>query len=118
MVQVLALVGLCLFSSLYALQDTPSHAEVSAFQEKPSLVLYYSSHCPYSQKVLRYLQKIDKTIPMKNVIDNPQYKKELSQAGDQLLVPCLVINGKAIYDADLIIEWLSSHQEQLESIHK
>lgn len=92
------------------------HAEqVTAVQEKPSLVLYYSSYCPYSQKVLRYLKKIHKTVPMKDVVDNPQNKEELSRAGDQLLVPCLVIDGKALYDADAIIDWLSKHQDQLES---
>lgn len=89
-------------------------APVAAVQEKPILVLYYSSYCPYSQKVLRYLKNIHKTVPMKEVTENPQYKKELSRAGDQV-VPCLIIDGKAVYDADAIIDWLSKHQDQLEA---
>jgi glutaredoxin 3 len=92
------------------------HAQqASAVEEKPSLVLYYSSHCPYSQKVLRYLKNIHKSVHMKDVVDNPQNKEELSRSGGQLLVPCLVIDGKALYDADAIIEWLSKHQDRLES---
>jgi glutaredoxin len=87
--------------------------EALEVQKKPSLVLYYSSYCPHSQKVLHYLKKIHKTIPMKNVKDNPQYKEELARDGGQLLVPCLVIDGKGLYDADTIIEWLSQHQNQL-----
>lgn len=105
--------------TLILLLETPAFAfhikQVSTAQESPSLVLYYSSHCPYSQKVLRYLKNIHKTVTMKDVVDNPQNKEELSRAGDQLLVPCLVIEGKAIYHADAIIEWLSKHQDQLES---
>jgi glutaredoxin len=100
-------------ASILRAETTQEALEV---QKKPSLVLYYSSYCPYSQKVLRYLQKIHKTVPMKDVNDNPQYKEELARAGGQLLVPCLVIGGKGVYDADTIIEWLSSHQNLLENL--
>ena len=115
MIRIMALAFL-VFSQGFALQDTLSIAkETPAPQERPSLMLYYSNYCPYSQKVLHYLKKIHKTVPMKNVMDDPQYKKELSEIGDQLLVPCLVIDGKAVYDADAIIDWLSKHQDQLDS---
>ncbi len=89
--------------------------EALEVQKKPTLVLYYSSYCPHSQKVLRYLQKIHKTVPMKNVNNNPQYKEELARDGGQLLVPCLVIDGRGLYDADTIIDWLSQHQDKLET---
>ncbi len=107
---------LALILLLGAIGPASFHAQqTSAVQESPSLVLYYSSRCPYSQKVLGYLKNIHKSVPMKDVVDNPQNKEELSRAGGQLLVPCLVIDGKALYDADAIIEWLSKHQDLLES---
>jgi glutaredoxin len=50
---------------------------------------------------------------MKNVkIDNPA-RKELEQQGGYLVVPCLIVNGQAIYDANDIIDWLSAHQDDL-----
>ncbi len=75
--------------------------------------LYYSPQCPYSQKVLNYLKKSKIDIPMKNVkIDNPA-RKELEEIGGYLVVPCLIVNGEAIYDANDIIAWLSVHQDDL-----
>jgi glutaredoxin len=82
------------------------------------LLLYYTPHCPYSQKVLKYLKKIHKQLPMKNLWDDPQGKEELRAVGGKAQVPCLVINGKAMYESDAIIEWLSQHQNELETISK
>ncbi len=75
--------------------------------------LYYSPRCPHSQKVLSYLKESNTHITLRNVIHDPQAKKELQEYGGFMIVPCLVVNGKAIYDASDIIEWLSSHQQDL-----
>ena len=84
-------------------------------QEHPKIVLYYTDRCPYSQKILEYLNKTHKTVSMKNVGSNPEYKEELLKVGGKLQVPCLIVDGKAIYDSDAIIQWLSKHQDCLES---
>lgn len=77
------------------------------------VTLYYSPQCPYCQKVLTYLRKNKLDIPMKNVkIDNPA-RKELEEIGGHLIVPCLIVNDQAIYNAGNIIEWLSEHQDDL-----
>lgn len=77
------------------------------------VTLYYTPQCPYSQKVLSYLRKLSLDIPMKNVkIDNPA-RKELEEIGGYLVVPCLIVNGQAIYDANDIIAWLIAHQDDL-----
>lgn len=81
---------------------------------KPVLVLYYSSYCSYSQKVLHYLEQIHKTVPMKNVIDNVGAKEELRKYGGIMKVPCLLIDGKPLYESDRIIQWLSQHQDDLD----
>lgn len=86
-----------------------------ATNEKHIIVLYYTTYCPYSQKVLRYLKKIHKQLPMKNVESDPQAKAELKKTGGKTQVPCLVIDGKALYESDAIIEWLSQHQDELEN---
>lgn len=77
-----------------------------------NLVLYYASYCPYSQKVLDYLREIHKTVPMKNVENNQHYKDELLKQGGILQVPCLIVDGQAIYNSGSIINWLSSHQDK------
>jgi len=77
------------------------------------LMLYYSPTCPYSRKVLHYLDSIDKIVPMKDVSHDPEAKRELLEIGGEKIVPCLIIDGVALYDAHDIIEWLSSHQENL-----
>jgi glutaredoxin len=75
--------------------------------------LYYSPQCPYSQKVVSYLKESKIDIPMKNVkLDNPA-RKELEEVGGYLIVPCLIVNGEAIYNANDIIDWLSDHQDDL-----
>lgn len=84
---------------------------LAAHLQAIELMLYYSSSCPYSRKVLRYLDSIDKTIPMKDVSRNSQAKKELKEMGGEKLVPCLCIDKKPLYDTAAIIEWLSSHRE-------
>ncbi|MBS0650209.1 MAG: glutathione S-transferase N-terminal domain-containing protein [Verrucomicrobia bacterium] len=82
--------------------------------EKPVLVFYYSPYCGYSQKVISYLKQIHKTVPMKNVINNREAKEELRKFGGIMQVPCLLIDGKPLYESDLIIQWLSEHQEDLD----
>lgn len=85
-----------------------------AADHKPQLTLYYTSYCPYSQKVLSYLEQIHKSVPMKNVESSRRAKDELRAVGGKLQVPCLVIDGKALYESDAIIQWLSEHKDLLD----
>lgn len=50
---------------------------------------------------------------MKNVNADSEAKKELEERGGYLIVPCLIVNGTAIYDSTKIIDWLSENQEYL-----
>jgi len=79
----------------------------------PALMLYYSRHCPYSYKVLSYLDKIGKSVPMKDVSKDRSAKEELLEIGGKPQVPCLVIDGRPLYESDAIIDWLSTHQNIL-----
>ena len=82
-------------------------------QQAYQVTLYYSPQCPYCQKVLSYMRQEGIQIPMKNVKTDRKAKEELQQIGGHLVVPCLIVNGTAIYDANDIIDWLSAHQEDL-----
>jgi glutaredoxin len=86
----------------------------ATLKEKPQLLLYYTPWCPYSKKVLDYLAQIKKTLPMKNLQNDPRGKEELKKMGGKSQVPCLVINGKAMYESADIIRWLSQNQAFLD----
>ena len=72
------MIGL-LFASLFPMTPLPAPPLIYIALQKPVLTLYYSNHCPYSQKVLRYLNQIHKSVPMKNVENNPAAKEELKE---------------------------------------
>ena len=102
-----------LYDDMYVLLEEKPLAASSVNQsgvEKVNLVLYSRVSCLYCQKVLRYLKSIHKTIPIKDIGKNPQYANELVQIGGKQQVPCLVIDGKALYESKDIIKWLENHQ--------
>jgi glutaredoxin 3 len=99
-------------SPFIATQVQDSQVQLIA-QKKPVLLLFYSSQCPYCHDVLNYLNKIHKQVPMKDVVTNHQAYEELANLG-QVMVPCLLIDGKPIYDSTAVIQWLSQHQDLLD----
>jgi glutaredoxin len=48
-------------------------------------------------------------LPMKDTHQNPAYKEELFKIGGKTQVPCLVIDGKAMYESLDIIDWLKKN---------
>lgn len=82
-------------------------------KQSQRLMLYYSPSCPYCQKVLNYLNKIGKTVPMKNIQNDKSARNELKNLGGKMQVPCLFIDEKPLYESDTIVDWLSKHKEQL-----
>jgi len=79
----------------------------------PELTFYYMDTCPYCQKVLKYLQQNDIDIPRKNTMESNESRKELLQVGGKTQVPCLVIDGKALYESEDILKWLKQNGEFL-----
>ena len=65
--------------------------------------------CPYCGKVRNFLKSKNISIAMKNTRENPAHLEELVKIGGKPQVPCLVIDGRALYESDEIIEWLSEH---------
>ncbi len=106
---------MALYLILYPLASAQAPSTIEA--AKPhvySIALYYSPRCPYSKKVLDYLNQAHLSIPLKNVTIDPQAKEELKSVGGFLTVPCLIVDGNPIYEVSNIIDWLSTHQEELE----
>jgi len=68
--------------------------------------------CPYCQRVRDYLAKENITVPLKDTRDNPDYRDELIKIGGKPQVPCLVIDGKPLYESLDIIEWLKKNYKK------
>lgn len=83
-------------------------------REKPQLLLYYLPWCPYCQKVLDYLKQTHRTVPTKNLQQDTKGKDDLRRIGGKMQVPCLIIDGKAMYESAAIIQWLSQNRDILE----
>ncbi len=75
----------------------------------PTLTLYHFAGCPYCQKVRNYMQQAGITIPMKDTHADPRNREELIKVGGKPQVPCLVIDGVAMYESSDIIEWLKKN---------
>jgi len=76
------------------------------------LTLYHFMGCPYCQRVRDFLQKEGINVPMKDIHENPAYREELINIGSKSQVPCLVIDGKALYESLDIIEWFKKNYKK------
>lgn len=77
-----------------------------------NVTLYHFQSCPYCARVRDYLSKEKITIPLKDTQANPAYKEELLKIGGKTQVPCLVIDGKALYESMDIIEWFKKNWQR------
>ncbi len=73
-----------------------------------TLILYYKPTCPYSQKVLNFLKTRDISITLKDISQDSSLKEELIKIGGKGQVPCLIHDGKPLYESDAIIKWLEN----------
>ena len=74
-------------------------------------ILYEKETCPFCRKVFRYMDEAGISIPMKNVLDCG-VAEELVRIGGKNQVPCLVIDGKAMYESDDIIQYMKENFQE------
>ncbi|WP_151409426.1 glutaredoxin family protein [Anaerococcus sp. Marseille-P9784] len=75
--------------------------------------LYFKPDCPYCLKVLNFFSenKIIK-FPSYNTEDKTcgaENRRKLEEIGGKVQVPCMVIDGKAMYESDDIIEYAKAN---------
>lgn len=73
------------------------------------LTLYHYDGCAYCSKVKNFMAQSGISIPMKDTHANNVYREELIKIGGKSQVPCLVIDGKALYESNDIIDWLKNN---------
>lgn len=93
--------------------NAPTSSQFQTHQQEFALVLYSRSSCPYCCKVLKYMKKEKINIPVIDLNTNPAARSELVQIGGKGQVPCLVINGHALYESSDIINWLKVNRDRL-----
>lgn len=98
---------LALYDGLIACMEAETYS-----QEKPQLVLYIRPSCPYCRKVTNYLKKEKKSIPTKDIGTDKNALNELIQKGGKRQVPCLMINGKPMYESNDILNWLKNNKSK------
>lgn len=67
--------------------------------------LYYKKSCPYCVKVLRFMDSGKITLDLRDTTQ-PGVQDDLIRIGGKKQVPCLVHNGRALYESDDIIAYL------------
>lgn len=77
----------------------------------PELMLYYFPSCPYCVVVLDCLDRLDRKIPMRDIQAEPSARDELVEIGGKGQVPCLVIDGKPLYESGDIVRWLEAQAQ-------
>jgi glutaredoxin 3 len=81
-------------------------------EKNHELTLYQFDSCPFCIKVNHYLIQNNISIPTKNTMTDPDAKSKLMKIGGKTQVPCLVIDGKALYESDDIINWFEQNYSE------
>lgn len=77
-----------------------------------NLTLYHFDGCPFCARVKDYMGKNNISLSMKDIHKESGAREELMKIGGKAQVPCLVVNGKALYESLDIIEWLRTHYKK------
>ncbi len=74
------------------------------------LELYYKAECPFCQKVLNYMMDNCQIKDVQLVdIKEGNNNEDLIKRGGKDQVPCLFIDGKALYESDDIIKYFKEN---------
>lgn len=71
------------------------------------LSLYYKKTCPYCQKVLGFMGEHSINLDARDTLQ-PGNQNDLVRIGGKKQVPCLIVNGKPLYESDDIIAYLGT----------
>lgn len=79
----------------------------------PTLDFYYFEECPYCQRVIRTIKKLNILVNWNNIHEDSKHMNFLVDATGRRTVPCLFIDGKPMHESLDIIEWLETNESNL-----
>lgn len=84
--------------------------------EHHNYTLYVNAGCPYCAKVLRFMDDNGIALRTLDCTEWPAARDDLINLGGKLQVPCLAIDGKALYESDDIIAYMKDHLEEMQNV--
>lgn len=75
-----------------------------------NMVLYYKPTCPYCRRVLSFMEDNDIVLELRDTT-NPDVRAELARIGGKPQVPCLLIDGKPLYESADIVSYLNEQRQ-------
>ncbi len=75
----------------------------------PELTLYHYPTCPFCKVVFDCLERLNLEIPMRDLNVDEGAREALIEIGGKGQVPCLIIDGKALYESADIVRWLEEN---------
>ncbi|MGB1931141.1 MAG: glutaredoxin family protein [Mariniblastus sp.] len=75
----------------------------------PELTLYHYPTCPFCKVVFDCLERLNLEIPMRDLNVDAGAREALIEIGGKGQVPCLIIDGKALYESADIVRWLEEN---------
>ena len=96
---------------------TPASAAPQPSEAAPAtrpdheLVLYKYDACPYCRRVMQLIDKLglEDTIEYRDTRRDPKWRSDLIEQTGRTQVPCLFIDGKAMFESGDINNWLQSN---------
>ncbi len=82
------------------------------FMNKPKIVAYLKPTCGWSQGVRAVLRKYDLPFEDRDIINDPDQRREMSEKSGQMLSPCVEVDGHMLADVsgDEVEAYLLSHK--------
>ncbi|MBU0468895.1 MAG: glutathione S-transferase N-terminal domain-containing protein [Candidatus Omnitrophica bacterium] len=75
----------------------------------PELRMFFKPTCPFCLKVIDYIGVNGISVDLSDINDNDN-ASELVKIGGKRQVPCLLIDGKPLYESDNIIDWFKNNK--------
>lgn len=89
-----------------------SQADVPSPDADRELLLYKFDACPFCYRVQRDITSLGLDIPMKDTRRDPDARAELRERTGRTQVPCLFIDGQALFESADISAWLKSYSKR------
>lgn len=80
----------------------------------PLLELYYFESCPYCQRVLKAIEKLNIKVTFLDIYENTNNMQKLMTITGRKTVPCLFIDGNPMFESLDIIAWMEKNLDKLE----
>ena len=93
--------------------DNTAHIKHSLAME---LLLFVKEMCPFCIKVEYFLDQHGLKVPTVNVSEDPEKMDDLIRIGGKSQYPCLVIDGRALYESDDIIAWFEANKQAVQEL--